>query len=90
MGWLRKTYTKMVAASHTIVGFPETEVFTHPNYIRGGISKLEELTEKWVSGEISFADATQSDIRDAERNPERHPRCRAQPCCTGCLPGQVG
>ncbi len=66
MGWSRKTYTKMVAAGHTIVGFPETEVFTHPNYIRGGISKLEELTEKWVSGEISFTNATENDIPDAE------------------------
>ncbi|RDX40561.1 hypothetical protein OH76DRAFT_1423617 [Lentinus brumalis] len=68
MGWSKKTYTKMVAAGHKIVGFPETEVFTHPNYIRGGIAKLEELTEKWVSGEISFADARENDIRDAEHN----------------------
>ncbi|RDX42112.1 hypothetical protein OH76DRAFT_1422734 [Lentinus brumalis] len=67
MGWSKKTYMKMVAAGHKIVGFPETEVFAHPNYIRGVISKIEELTAKWVRGEISFADATADDIRDAER-----------------------
>ncbi len=66
IGWTKKTYTRMVAAGLKVVGFPDTEIFAHPCDIRGGIPKLEELTEMWESGEIAFAEATAEDVRAAE------------------------